>query len=244
MQNPLMTKKESTEAKQSPPPAAAGIVQPAVAKRQSPPGRSLLASVGIGGAVVGLLVGLLLASWWNPFGANTEASALSNAAGNSSAANPVAKTNASQPSVGSPTTTKGTIGISRDRVQAALDSPTAPRFVYRDTSISDDAPRVTGTLGGDMALVELIGPAESLSHARLVLQLTTQESEPVVKDAPYMLLFAKEVAPGWNDAAAWIHEFLPQAMHGATASTTQGNVRISLSRIEKFGLVMMTAEPN
>jgi hypothetical protein len=147
------------------------------------------------------------------------------------------------------------LGVSRAQLQAALASPTEPRFHYREAAVGGEPPTLTGHLGNGLAQLELIGPPENLTSVRLILPLVVRQApvplntdqsplapaELVVPDAAYMVLLAHEVAPHWRGASAWIEEFLPQAVRGSTATSTQDNVRFTLARIERFGLVVMTA---
>jgi hypothetical protein len=142
------------------------------------------------------------------------------------------------------------LGVSRQQLQDALHSPSLPRFEYRESEPVEGQPRLTGSLGDDRAVVELIGPEDNLTEARLVLPLTSRvvagasdtpaRTDLYVPDAAYMVALAREVAPQWREAGPWIESSLPQAIHGVAATTRQNGVELSLDRIDKFGLLMMT----
>jgi hypothetical protein len=133
------------------------------------------------------------------------------------------------------------LGVSLQRFQDALDSPSVPRFTYENAGDLDGQPVLTGVLGDSLAVVEVAGPPNNLSRATLTLQLTGS-AEPVVQSAEYLVLFAAAVAPRWDQAGKWIKDSLPATAGGEVAATTQDKVRISLSRIDRFGLVQMSAE--
>ncbi|MGE0608244.1 MAG: hypothetical protein AB7O62_14200 [Pirellulales bacterium] len=146
------------------------------------------------------------------------------------------------------------LGLSRDRLQAALDSPVEPRFRYEAITPDDGLERCFGRLSGDRVFVELQGPAESLSWACLTMQLVprrvvrakeTDETPPPTYEVPeslYMLLLANALAPGWNDSGRWIEGALADAAGGTPATVSQNGVRFTLARLDKFGVLTFSAE--
>lgn len=147
------------------------------------------------------------------------------------------------------------LGISRERLQAALDSPIEPRFKYDLSSSANGQDQVTGRLTGDRVLVELEGPADEVARACLLLQLVPQRvaapkgtdvAPPAVFQVPdsvYMVLLARALAPSWQDCSRWLEGAVADAASGAPASVSQGGVRFTLSRLDKFGVLMFAAEP-
>jgi hypothetical protein len=146
------------------------------------------------------------------------------------------------------------LGVSRRQLRTALANPTEPRFHYRELPATE-APCLAGSLGDGLALVELLGPADNLTVARLTLPMIARSPPPsrddgapsaqrqlVVPEALYMVLLAREIAPEWQGASDWIEEFLPRTAGGSVATTEQGRARFTLARIERFGLVVLTAE--
>lgn len=134
---------------------------------------------------------------------------------------------------------KNGLGIGRDQLQAALSSPIPPRFIYHESPLLDGEPCLTGSLGDGKAVVELVGPAENLSQARLTVPLMMRGEQFEMPDAMYLVILARELAPGFSEASSWIEKSLPQTRDGAPMDMTRGQVRLRLSRLERFGLVTL-----
>ena len=147
------------------------------------------------------------------------------------------------------------LGISREKLQQALDSPVEPRFRYQESTTEDGGERCFGRLSGDRVFIELEGPAECVTRACLTLQLVpqrvvrlkpTDETPPPTYEVPeslYMLLMANALSPGWNSSGRWIEGALADAAGGTPSSVNRGGIRFTLSRLDKFGVLMFSAEP-
>jgi len=90
-----------------------------------------------------------------------------------------------------------------------------------------------------LALLELIGPPANLTSATIVAGIPNDSPKAVLLNSVYIAGLMKAVAPGWNESVTWLTDNVPRAIADGEATTTQGNLHISLKVIKALGMVSL-----
>lgn len=135
-------------------------------------------------------------------------------------------------------TVKPGIGVSRGRVQGLFEKAEIG-FRFEEGALVDGEPRIMGKSRDGLALLELIGPPANLTSATIVAGIPNDSPKAVLLNSVYIAGLMKAVAPGWNESVTWLTDNVPRAIADGEATTTQGNLHISLKVIKALGMVSL-----
>ncbi len=136
---------------------------------------------------------------------------------------------------------KPRIGISRFALQSLFEQK-ALGFKFEPATAVDGQPRVIGTTPNKLASVELIGPADNLVQATIMVGIPSDDTVTLVKNAAFMAGFIKNAVPEWPEAVTWMNNNMEQASNMGKVETIVGNKQISLTIIKQLGMALITVK--
>ena len=135
------------------------------------------------------------------------------------------------------------LGISRFAVQSIYEQPDIG-FVFESSPLFDGTPRTLGESPDGIAIVELIGEADNLSKAYILIGLPNDNPGALALNAVYLLGFPINVVPGWSDGTTWVSDNLETAIQNGTSTIrlTGGKTEIlvELEFLEPLGFLSLS----
>lgn len=141
------------------------------------------------------------------------------------------------------------LGRTRDSIQSVFEQPEVGFTFESATAESATAvggtPRVVGQSADGRAIVQLIGPAENLVSASVIVSLSSQTPADQIANNEYLLGLMKWAVPSWTEGTAWVRDNIDTALEADSAATTYAHLQIQLQSLQEYdALLLSVADQN
>ncbi len=129
------------------------------------------------------------------------------------------------------------LGVAREAVQAVYE---ADGYTFAVADDVNGQPCVVGDLREPRAHVQLIGPADNLTQASVMVGIGADSPASWVEGATAIRRLVQVAAPAWTDGPDWIHRNLETAGAEGRAEVRHGPLLITLHRRNQGSIVALT----
>lgn len=125
-----------------------------------------------------------------------------------------------------------------EEIRKALETPF--EVVFETSSPVDGQPRAMGKSKDGLAVIELIGPATSLTKVGCVLGQPSDSHSAAMQNAAILLILLKKTLPEWSNSGKWLTPALKEARAKGDARTTFRQVGVHLQYFKSMSMVSLS----
>lgn len=131
------------------------------------------------------------------------------------------------------------IGRSYDQIMQGLSS----HFTMRTSSPVQGNERIMGSTSDRLALIEVIGPRDSIVQTSLIIGVPSDAPAIVARNTTLLLRFINNAVPDWTGGVDWTTSVLRRIAAGGEGAETIRNGRtIKLQGHGQLGMIIITVK--
>ncbi|MBS1252071.1 MAG: Membrane-bound lytic murein transglycosylase D [Anaerolineales bacterium] len=131
------------------------------------------------------------------------------------------------------------LGRARDSIQSVFEKPEVG-FTFETSPEVGGEPRLLGRSPNGRTVIQLVGPAENLVSASVIVNLSADVSTELTENEAYLLGLLKLAVPSWTVGADWARENIEIALETGEAETTYAHLRIHMQWLRDYDAMLLT----